>query len=210
MAKLVLIDEMTISDHYQLDSDDKCFYYFNYTAQKGYSHSACNELILNFKKKVDRKGLQEYQHKINAINKIGGYLSNISQDSVNKSVFVPIPPSKTKANPLYDDRILLALQRGLLPKKADIRELVYQTVDTEESHNSAEKRDVRKLEAILAIDESLVDDMREYIVLVDDVLTTGCHFKAVKNILKARFPDATIIGLFIARREIVNDFPEFL
>lgn len=209
MGKLVLIDEFTLLDHYYLDSSDKCYYWFNYTAQKGYSYSECNELILNFKKDVDKKGSYEYRHKTNAIIKIANLLNNINQASIDKSIFVPIPPSKTKANPLYDDRMLVALQKGLLPKNADIRELVYQTVDTDASHKSDKKRDINALKSILSIDETLANNMRTHIVLVDDVLTTGCHFKAVKSILQARFPDATIIGLFIARREITNDFPEF-
>ena len=37
-------------------------------------------------------------------------------------------------------------------------------------------------------------------IVVDDVLTAGTHFRAAKSILGARFSDTRIIGLFIARR----------
>jgi adenine/guanine phosphoribosyltransferase-like PRPP-binding protein len=42
--------------------------------------------------------------------------------------------------------------------------------------------------------------------LVDDVLTTGAHFKAAQAILQKAFPGVLIIGFFIARRvpESVN------
>jgi predicted amidophosphoribosyltransferase len=36
--------------------------------------------------------------------------------------------------------------------------------------------------------------------LFDDVLTTGAHFRAAHSVLKRAFPNARIIGLFIARR----------
>jgi predicted amidophosphoribosyltransferase len=38
------------------------------------------------------------------------------------------------------------------------------------------------------------------IALFDDVLTTGCHFRAAKSILEKSFHEVEIIGLFIARR----------
>jgi hypothetical protein len=40
---------------------------------------------------------------------------------------------------------------------------------------------------------------------LDDVLTTGAHFRAAKRVLHARFPQAQIIGLFVARRAIVKE-----
>ncbi len=205
MSKLLLIDEMVINDHHYLKLDvDKCYYYFVYTAEKGFSYSTSNQLILNFKKKLDRKGKEDYKYKGEAIKTIASLLSHLGQKSIDNSTFVPIPPSKSKTNPLYDDRIVQALNLGLKGRNADIRELVIQTTDTVECHISG-KRDISALEEILRIDETLVNDVREFIVIVDDVLTTGCHYIAMKNILLRRFPEAKIIGLFIARREIIND-----
>lgn len=37
------------------------------------------------------------------------------------------------------------------------------------------------------------------IALVDDVLTTGAHFKAAKGLLTDEFPRATVWGIFVAR-----------
>ncbi|MBF4487747.1 hypothetical protein [Flavobacterium sp. CSZ] len=205
MSKLLLIDEMVIDDHHYLRLGvDRCFYYFEYTADKGFSYSKTNELILNFKKKLDRKGKVDFKYKGEAIKEIASLLSRLSQKSIDNSTFVPIPPSKSKTNTLYDDRVVQVLNLGLNGKNADIRELVNQTTDTVECHVSG-KRDVRALEGILEINETLTDNVREFIVIVDDVLTTGCHYIAMKNVLLKRFPDAKIIGLFIARREIIND-----
>lgn len=205
MNKLLLIDEIAIRDHYYLNlGTDKCFYYFKYTADKGYSYSKTNNLILNFKKKLDKRGEGHFRYKREAIIEIANLLSRLNQNTIDNSTFVPIPPSKSKENPLYDDRMVQVLNIGLRGRNADIRELVYQTTDTVECHLSG-NRDIAALEEILKIDETLSDGVREYIVIVDDVLTTGCHYIAMKNILLKRFPEAKIIGLFIARREIIND-----
>jgi hypothetical protein len=210
MSQLLLIDEIEIRDHYYLTLGvDTCYYYFKYTAERGYSYSKTNNLILNFKKKLDRRGEGHFRYKGEAITEIANLLTRLSQNSINKSTFVPIPPSKSKANPLYDDRMTQVLNLGLKDRNADIRELVYQNTDTVECHISG-NRDITALEDILEIDENLVEGVREYIVIVDDVLTTGCHYIAMRNILRRRFPEAKIIGLFIARREIINNDFEIL
>ena len=50
------------------------------------------------------------------------------------------------------------------------------------------------------IDENLIEPPPNNIILFDDVITTGSHFKAAKNILNEIFPNTIILGLFIARR----------
>jgi predicted amidophosphoribosyltransferase len=36
--------------------------------------------------------------------------------------------------------------------------------------------------------------------VVDDLMTTGAHFVAIRTILRREFPDTQIVGVFIARR----------
>lgn len=38
------------------------------------------------------------------------------------------------------------------------------------------------------------------IAIVDDILTTGAHYAAAKLVLSRAFPQASFIGLFVARR----------
>ena len=57
-----------------------------------------------------------------------------------------------------------------------------------------------ELVANYRLDESVAEPAPETVFVVDDVLTTGCHFKAVKHVLEKRFPEARVVGLFIARR----------
>jgi hypothetical protein len=45
----------------------------------------------------------------------------------------------------------------------------------------------------------------EKLVVFDDLLTTGCHFKAIAQILGERFPNKHVVGPFIARRAPDSD-----
>jgi len=63
LQRLTQIDDLIRPDHYYLDSNDDCYFLGEYTARKGFAFSATNQLILNFKKTVDRRGTGEWRHK---------------------------------------------------------------------------------------------------------------------------------------------------
>jgi hypothetical protein len=69
--RLTEIDDLTRPDHYYLSVGDTCLFLGEYTARKGFSFSAINQLVLNFKKSVDRRSRPEWQHKERAIREIG-------------------------------------------------------------------------------------------------------------------------------------------
>ena len=46
------------------------------------------------------------------------------------------------------------------------------------------------------------------VAVVDDLLTTGAHFRAAATVLKAAFPDIDVVGLFLARRVPDTTAPE--
>jgi hypothetical protein len=64
---LTKLDELNLPDHWYLDATDECYFIGEYTAGRGYSHSATNQFILNLKKCVERRGLPEWRHKESAI-----------------------------------------------------------------------------------------------------------------------------------------------
>ena len=103
---LTKIDELNLADHYYLEPADECYFIGEYTAGRGYAHSATNQLIYNLKKSVDRRGLAEYRFKEEAIAQAGYALSQfLNPTFIQNGTFVPIPPSKSRDDPLYDDRI---------------------------------------------------------------------------------------------------------
>lgn len=200
MAKRILkVDELALPDHHYLDEQDICYYAGEYTAGEGHAFSDTNQLVHNFKKTVDKRGTAQWQYKERAILQAANiFRAAIKADA--KVTFVPIPPSKAKSDPLYDDRMVRLLQAICVDRYTDIRELVVQTRSLAAAHTSNVRPTPDELVANYSLDEALAQPPPKTIFVVDDVLTTGCHFKAMKRVLIKRFPDAQIIGLFIARR----------
>ena len=119
------------------------------------------------------------------------------------TILVPIPPSKAKDHPEYDDRMIqLAHQFALQRENAEVRELITLKQTVEASHLAEKKRTIEKVLENLQLDLSLCKDGVEHMILMDDVLTTGAHFKACQQLLQNQFGQAKIIGIFIARRKL--------
>ena len=198
--RLTKVDELTLEDHSFLQPDDDCYFLGEYTARAGYTFSATNNLVLNFKKSMDRCGTPEWRYKAQAIQQAAVAFRAALQDAALDSwTFVPIPPSKAKGDPLYDDRLTRMLHKLRLQPPVDVRELIWQTESTEAVHDSDARPSPDEIELRYTIDEACALRPTIQIALVDDVLTTGAHFRAAKSILVRRFPDTKVIGLFIAR-----------
>jgi predicted amidophosphoribosyltransferase len=196
---LTKIDELHLPDHYRLDETDECYFIGEYTAGRGYSHSPTNQLIYNLKKSVERRGLAEYWHKEDSIRRAASALAaSLNPEFLSKATFVPVPPSRAAEDPLYDDRMTQVIR--LLGPNVDVRELVVHVESTPGAHLCAVRPGPREIYENYAIDESLVEPRASLIAVVDDVLTTGAHFKAMKRILQESYPNIGVFGLFIARR----------
>lgn len=204
-TKPTKIDLLTLDDHWHLQPEDDCWYLGEYTSGKGFAFSEINQLILNFKKSVDKQGTSEYQYKLAAIEEITQTLKDTLRPNAGEagSVYVPIPPSKASRHPLYDDRVYEALQGTDL--RLDIRKLIVQTESTAASHFSQARPSPSDLFRRYEIDTQLSSPTPERIVVVDDVVTTGAHFKAAQTLLAVEFPGVPVSGLFIARRALSSE-----
>lgn len=195
------IDDLTWSDHWHLAEDDMCYFIGEYTARQGYAYSDTNNLILNFKKSVDRRGKPEWRHKENAILQAAeAFRRALNPEALERLTFVPMPPSKVRNDPLHDDRLTRMLCAIRPQPPLDIRELIVQTESTEAVHGLEERPRPEKIKALYRIDETLSVPAPRIIAVVDDLLTTGAHFRAAHSILSARFSTIKVMGLFIARR----------
>lgn len=198
--RLIKIEASVLPNHYYLDENDECYYVGEYTAGRGFAHSNTNQLILNFKKSLDKRNTNQWQYKEQAISEAANIFKSALIENA-KVTFVPIPPSKAKNDPMYDDRLLkmlgIACQNWTNP---DIRELVLQKTSAKASHATDERPCPEQLVENYEINESVIKPKPSKILVVDDVLTTGSHFKAVKMALSKIYPDTPAIGVFIARR----------
>jgi len=195
------VDAHSLPDHHYLEPGDEVYYLREYTSRRGYSYGETNSLISNLKKTIDRRRTPEWKYKGSAIMQLAEELRR-TVDHVGFT-WVPVPPSKAKSDPLYDDRMLRVLQ-GAFPQ-GDIRELVLQTASTPAGHTTDDsKPPPSDLAAKYRIDRSL-GRPQPRIAVFDDVLTTGSHFKAMQQVLTAAFSGVAVYGLFIARRVFPDD-----
>ncbi|MEG5551162.1 hypothetical protein UXO11_16355 [Enterobacter wuhouensis] len=121
--------------------------------------------------------------------------------NIDDYTFVPVPPSKCRTDAAYDDRMTAILRAAqALSPDLDFRELVLQNQSTAASHASTVNRPTpNEIMANNNVDSNLLAECRENIVIFDDVLTAGSHFKAMKQFLRQYLPEANILGLFVAR-----------
>lgn len=198
--RLTKIDASLLADHYYLNEKDNCYFFGEYSARQGFDHSEFNQLIINLKKEVNRRDLEEYKYKGYAIEHIADYLT-IFKPIADKVTFVPIPPSKNKEDLEYDDRLVQILE---LYKKnvdnGDVREMVIQTESRQASHATDDRPAPEALASTYKIDPSLIEHPREDIVIFDDVITSGSHYRAMHSVLSKQFTGHSIKGVFVARR----------
>ncbi len=200
--RLTKIDELTRGDHSYLDDKDECYFFGDYTARKSFAHSATNSLILNFKKPLKYKNTSSWQYKTKAIASIAQAFSRNLNTALRSLTLVPVPPSKIRTDPDYDDRLsrMLELLQAPVGIDLDVRELILQTQGMPASHDSSARLQPSEWEKVYKIDEKLTAPNPSWLGIVDDLLVAGSRFRAMSNVLKARFPNARITGLFVARR----------
>jgi len=95
-------------------------------------------------------------------------------------------------------RVLEAMSRSL--GGLDVRELIVQIANREPAHFGPIRPTPASIRPNYRIDESVAEPTPRAIGIFDDVLTTGCQFKAVQAVLSERFPGVRIVGFFWARR----------
>ncbi|ADU99444.1 hypothetical protein [Alicycliphilus denitrificans] len=210
--RVIRIDGSILAEHYYLAPDDECYCLGEYQPGGGYGAGPVNNLISNFKKSVDRKGRSEYVYKERAIAQVASYVGQVLKPEVlERFTVVPVPPSKAKTDPLYDDRLVQAL--NLVRPKLDVRELLLanRSMQAHHEYQSGVKRPTPDdLCQHIHINEAcLTTPLREVIMLFDDVLTNGTHFKACQRIIRERFPDRRVFGLFIGRSKRPDPLEDF-
>ncbi|RTL50054.1 MAG: hypothetical protein EKK40_13750 [Bradyrhizobiaceae bacterium] len=203
--RLQKIDENNRRDHFYLQEEDECFYIYEYTAGAGWRGGETNQLIHNLQKKQGDGG---YNYKAPAIVKCASALSQtINADWLSDACLVPVPPSKIKTDAEYDDRIFRVCRAIRKPNEPDVRELIEQINSTEKFKGGNRKKPTELMENYRLV-EGHFESLPKAIGVVDDLLTTGSHFRAVKDKILERAPNTRVVGFFIARRALPNPFDD--
>jgi len=200
------IDSLTRPDHSHLTDADTCFFLRDYYARKGYSHNETNSIIHNLKKSPRLRGTPQWVYKERDILRVGIEMRNgIDPNWLKSACVVPMPPSKAKGDPEYDDRMVQIGRVICDGTGADLRELLLRRTSRPALHVQQLKRDIQRIYESFHVDTRLVLPKPNHIALVDDVLTTGASFVAACRLLRDHFPGIFIAGIFVARRVPTQD-----
>jgi predicted amidophosphoribosyltransferase len=212
--RLTGIDETNRDQHIFLQEGDRCLFFGEYFAGRGYQGGGTNQLMFNFKTlpSIARTNPARRSYKENAIATVAtGLREVLGRHQIERLTFVPVPPSKTADHAEYDDRLTRTLAMACAGFDSDIRLLLRRSTSTESDHRTGDRLTPEALHSMLELNSvaAAAKPMRESIVLFDDVITTGKSFKCCERRLREVIPATVpIIGLFVARRIIQNPFDD--
>lgn len=207
------VDPVIKSTRRYLGEEDLCYYYL-IKDKRGWSdgpHAKANQLVINFKHdpRDFAPNSAPMYYKGQAVKTLAGCIKSffVAQEDVlrDKNVFlVPIPTSMPRSAQGYDarlDSLCKIVERGvswvrylpLLDTKQDIGK----------AHAGSGSRDPDLLAENMVCGEIPHSGSERYVVLVDDVLTTGAHYAACKRVVLNKYPDVILLGLFLSVH--VND-----
>jgi hypothetical protein len=205
-GSLRVVGDLERPDHWYLTEEDSCYFFGEYTARAGYGHSSTNQLIHNLKKKPCLRATPQWKWKGVAIRDIGQAIArNLRPEALAQTTIIPIPPSKPPDHPDYDDR--MAQVARSIGANHEVREVIYTAVERDAAHTNQNHRDPDGLRASLAIRSDLTLNRPSQVLLLDDVLTTGCSFIVCKAMISEIWPGIAVFGLFVARRVIDRSSP---
>lgn len=161
-------------DHAYLNPADDCFFIRTYECPLAHDR----DMILAFKNAEPK-----------AVLWVASLLEKqLPDDWRTEFTFVPIPSS----NGLVPKHAVVALQSaGAL----DVRGIIQQEFPTRSSHNGWR---LPPQGHRYSLNEGLLFPDPKTVVLFDDVLTTGSHFRAAKETIQDRW-DVRVVGLFLCR-----------
>lgn len=193
--------------HFYLRPEHKCYFWgeytpWEYTKGLNWDFSETNHLVADFKTPASEQQSQDWERKRNAIERISTAFAGFWKWSAlaHQCLLVPVPPSRARPDPLFDDRMTQVLLRirTLTGVDLDVREAIVSDGSAPTSHTAQKRPKLEELIKTLSLC-SLPKVTPKYIYLFDDVLTTGAHFVACSTLLKKQLPDAAIVGNFVAR-----------
>lgn len=208
-SRLQVVGDIERPQHFHLDATHRCYFWGEYTPWehtdgKRWNFSPTNRLIANLKKSVDRRGQSDWVHKESAIEEIGQAFAKFWKWSALKQagvILVPMPPSRARTDPLYDDRMLRVVNSIKHHSALDlsVEELLVCNGSAPASHTAPIRPSIGKIQSGMSIDSIPAGVRPSNVFIFDDILTTGAHFVVACQLLQKVYPEARIIGNFVAR-----------
>ncbi len=200
------LDEQRRREHCHLSAADDCRYLFEYLPGS-WGSGTVGRLIANFKCRPTLAAAHpaRLHFKECAIARIAAALRACAcRAFVEGATWVPVPPSVVPAESDYDDRLARTLDRAFTGYDLDLRRLLRQTHSTRPDHHGAHRLSCAALLRVIRTDVQALAERppRTRIVLFDDLLTTGKHYRCCEQRLHELLPRIPVCGWFIARRAL--------
>lgn len=176
-----------------LQEEDKIYYWEFYDPVYLMGYTPASSLICNLKKTPDDPHFQYRQKSLQEASEILECF--LERTNLSAITIVPIPQSSCVGT--FDYVSLLAEILDGSKCEPDIQNLFCFKQKNEKTHYSSGRRDSQIIQANLRINEERLSSCKTKIVLFDDVLTTGAHFAACKNLILSCRPDVTVFGLML-------------
>lgn len=200
------IDDRFI-ENLQLDKSDYCFFYLERTSG-GYLASEANQRIKNFKHDVKYKSNPTvWGYKQREIERFADDVCDLLNGDAFKSIFVqypstalvPIPTHHPKKDALYDSRLFDMC--SIIASRIDALNVedVFDMAEAVTPAHAGGSRNISSIGASIILGD--FSRRPNLIILVDDVLTTGAHYVACRNKIRAVYPSVPIIGIFLAKQK---------
>lgn len=193
------------ADHLLLQSTDRCAFLAEYRVGQGRVPGSREWLLWQFKccpsvaSSDPRKGWLKQR----ALETWALWLREaVRREEAERWTWVPIPPSRRRADPDFDDRLSRTLERAFAGYAVDQRALLEQRISTQRDHCSSRRLSEQALYGALALDIAALRrrPLRQGIMLFDDILTSGKHFRCCAQRLREHLPGIPVRGLFLMRR----------
>jgi hypothetical protein len=194
------IDEFERRELNFLTDSDTCYYYM-VRIPGGYDKSEANQRIANFQKGLQyRDRFEVWHYRDEAIARFARTVAAFLKDfsSVNQAALVPMFVSSPHNSDSYNDRIV-KLAEGVADR---IPELVVRDVFDVDAKMVPAKLGGARCPADLkphVIFEGFGNDVPSLAIILDDVLTSGSHFRVCSDLITDAYPTVGIVGIFLAR-----------
>ena len=176
--------------HENLEESDNIYYLYRYHSGLKYRDQYDNPLILGVKN--DEQG---------CIEKVARNLAIAMKEEkiLYQATIVPIPTSKVTAH--RTDIIVNLINRQDMASNYNVQSIIKLKRDTRALHKSLERFTVAEIQEAWELEANLrrlhFSDVG-HIVIFDDILNHGTHFRVASNLVKERFPLAKLTGVFMA------------
>ncbi|MBN8538468.1 MAG: hypothetical protein J0M15_15555 [Deltaproteobacteria bacterium] len=178
-------------------TNDVCIYAREYKAGQGYAAGETNQLILNFKMFVTFKGTNRWRYRDRDVRKFAEEAAlNFGANST--VAITAIPSSKAKNDPDYTNRFEDMLTHLLTLRPNLIEEWPVELIQTVQASHQAGSRNPQQIQQHYRW-RGFQNGVPQTLVLFDDVVTTGSHFRAMSDFIRSNGYTGNIVGIFWAR-----------